>query len=104
MIMHMFDQYSYLCEDVVNCAHSASFCSNLILGDSGFNSITFNMDLPKIYEVYRALDGPSPFVIPEFGAVFSADYKLYPSPYRQLDSLGSFIDMTVTIDDLQTDR
>jgi hypothetical protein len=59
------------------------------------------MDFPKIYEVYRALSAPAPFLIPQFGAVFSIDYKLFPSQYRQVDSLGSIIDLAVNMDDIQ---
>ncbi|CAB9505197.1 Kringle domain [Seminavis robusta] len=77
--------------------------NNLIIGDAGTNSITYNMDFPKIYEIYRALSAPSPFEVPQYGAVFSIDYKLWPNQYRQVDSLGSIIDLAVNMDDLQSD-
>jgi hypothetical protein len=75
--------------------------NDLLIGDGGTNTITHNMDFPKIYEVYRAISAPAPFIIPKFGAVFTIDYKLFPSQYRQVDSLGSIIDLAVNMDDMQ---
>ncbi|CAB9505193.1 Kringle domain [Seminavis robusta] len=77
--------------------------NDLLIGDSGSNKIGYNMDLPKIYEIYRSLTAPEQFEVPEFGAVFSVDMKLYPDQYREVDSLGSFVDGAVNIDDLQVD-
>jgi hypothetical protein len=36
------------------------------------------------------------------GHVFTADYELYPSQYRQVDNLASTIDYLVNVDDVKT--
>lgn len=74
--------------------------NDLIIGDSGSNVIPFNMDTPNTYEMYRALpsaDTPG-YVIPEYGALFTIDYSLFPDQYRFSDSLASIVDLVVSLD------
>jgi Ca2+-binding RTX toxin-like protein len=79
--------------------------NDLLIGDAGTNLITQNMDMPRIYQIYRTLSAPdgSGYDVngTDFGAVFSADYELYPLQYRNVDYLSSIIDLVVNVDDLQ---
>jgi Ca2+-binding RTX toxin-like protein len=78
--------------------------NDLLIGDGGTNVIAQTMDMPRIYQVYRTLSFPddSEFVnATDFGAVFSADYELYPQQYRSVDYLSSLVDLVVNVDDLQ---
>ena len=79
--------------------------NDLLIGDAGTNVIAQNMDMPRIYQIYRTLsvpDGSGYYVnATDFGATFSADYELYPLQYRSVDYLASIIDLAVNVDDLQ---
>ena len=60
--------------------------NNLAIGDAGWNVMTTDADLPRIYQVYRALkdESRSDLVVDgasDFGVTFTADYNLYPSQY-----------------------
>eukprot|EP00957_Ditylum_brightwellii_P043624 3306882-Ditylum_brightwellii.AAC.1 len=65
------------------------------------------MDVPRIYEIYRAMDSPldSNYITAnsdkgtDFGVIFTADYEIWPSQYRKVDSFGSIIDQIITTDD-----
>jgi Ca2+-binding RTX toxin-like protein len=80
---------------------------DLLIGDAGFNLIIPTTDTPRIYQVYRSLHAPTGSAYdvadsPDFGVVFTADYELYPSQYRQVDNLASIIDHLVSVDDVKT--
>lgn len=81
---------------------------DVLIGDAGSNTIPSDMDMPRIYQVYRAMLAPpdSGYITTDatdFGVVFTADYELYPNQYRQVDSLSSIIDSMVTVDDTLED-
>jgi Ca2+-binding RTX toxin-like protein len=69
--------------------------SDLLIGDAGTNLIATNMDLPRIYQIYRCMEALSPYAhapgATDFGMAFTSDFELYPNPYRQIDSLTSII-------------
>ena len=79
--------------------------NDLLIGDAGTNVIAQNMDMPRIYQIYRTFyvpDGSGYDVhATDFGATFSADYELYPLQYRSVDYLSSITDLVVNVDDLQ---
>lgn len=82
--------------------------NNLVIGDSGWNSIPMNMDMPRIYQVYRALTDSSRSElivegVSDFGVLFSADYNLYPGQYEHTDILATIIDTVVNVDDVGND-
>lgn len=80
--------------------------NDLAIGDGGSNSIAANMDLPRIYQIYRSLRtnatiesewAPS---ADDFGFTFTSDFDLYPNPQRFVDSQSSFVDQILTYDDI----
>mmetsp|Transcript_18680 Transcript_18680/g.28384 ORF Transcript_18680/g.28384 Transcript_18680/m.28384 type:complete len:741 (-) Transcript_18680:1050-3272(-) len=84
---------------------------DLLVGDGGSNLITTNTDLPKVYPIYRLLYAPTDSVYDmpgvhtkpdDFGQLFTVDYELYPSQYRQVDALSSIIDLAPNVDEVQT--
>ena len=79
--------------------------NDLLVGDAGTNMIVQDMNLPRVYQVYRTLAAPedSGYVVDstDFGAVFTFDYELYPNQYRQVDSLSSIIDKVTNVDDIK---
>jgi hypothetical protein len=79
--------------------------NDLLIGDAGTNVIAQNMDMPRIYQIYRTLSVPDgsgyDVSASDFGATFSADYELYPLQYRSVDYLASIIDLVINVDDLQ---
>ena len=78
--------------------------NDLLIGDAGTNVIPQDMNLPRVYQVYRTMDTPedSDYVVAtDYGALFTYDFELYPNQYRQVDSLASIIDSVVTIDDVK---
>ena len=79
--------------------------NDLLVGDSGSNHIVQDMNLPRVYQVYRTMAAPqsSGYVVDssDFGAVFTFDYELYPNQYRQVDSLSSIIDKVTAVDEIE---
>jgi Ca2+-binding RTX toxin-like protein len=85
--------------------------NDLLIGDAGFNVNPENTDLPRIYQVYRALRdfSDSNYAVEgtsdkEYGVLFTADYELYPHQYREVDSLASIVDMVINADDILQGR
>jgi Ca2+-binding RTX toxin-like protein len=73
--------------------------NDVLIGDAGSNHIAFNMDLPRIYQLYRSMESPAPYApdAEDFGTAFLCDFELYPNPYRFMDSLMSIIGKHVCI-------
>jgi Ca2+-binding RTX toxin-like protein len=67
--------------------------NDVLIGDAGSNHIAFNMDLPRIFQLYRSMETPEPYDpdAEDFGTAFMSDFELYPNPYRFMDSLMSII-------------
>ena len=63
------------------------------------------MDIPHIYEMYRALPAGdnAGYAIPDLGSVFTIDYNIYPEQYRYTDSLASILDLVVNVDNVHPD-
>lgn len=82
--------------------------NDLAIGDAGTNTISTNMNFPRIYQIYRSFESPegsgyAPYSTNGFGFAFSSDFDLHSNPYRSLDAQGlSLIDLLVTIDDVSS--
>lgn len=79
--------------------------NDMAIGDAGSNKIATNLEFPRIYQMYRAMEtvgGYAPHAL-DLGFVFSADFELRPLPYRSLDSQASIVDEILTIDDASSD-
>ena len=81
--------------------------NNLAIGDAGTNKVTTNLDIPRIYQVYRSLSSPvNSGYAPDasvFGYTFMSDFDLFPQPFRYVDSQASLIDKLVTLDDASSE-
>jgi hypothetical protein len=80
---------------------------DILIGDAGSNLIATNTDTPRIYLVYRSLSASSDSAYdvsesPDFEALFTTDYELYPSQYRQVDNLASLIDVMANVVEVKT--
>ena len=77
--------------------------NDVAIGDAGTNTLTTNLDIPRIYQVYRSLTSPAGSGYDAnargFGFVFISDFDLLPHPFRYVDSQASLIDKLITFDD-----
>ena len=79
---------------------------DILIGDGGSttNAGIKSADMPQIYPVYRAMASPpqSGYITnaTDFGALFTADFELYPGQYREIDLLSSIIDKAVKMGDV----
>jgi len=83
--------------------------NDIAIGDGGRNTITPNMDFPRIYSMYRAMSSPTTeengYAISssDFGFVFTTDFDVYPNPHRFVDSQSSFVDKLIAYDDASSE-
>jgi len=78
--------------------------NDLAIGDAGWNTIPINTDMPRIYQIYRAMKDTSASNLvvsaSDFGVTFAAEFELFPEQYRPVDALSSIIDVAVNLDDI----
>lgn len=74
--------------------------NDIMIGDSGSNIVTYNMDIPRIFEICRALPNAAGdnggYDVPQFGATFMPNFAVRPQQYRSVDSLATFSDIVFT--------
>ena len=79
--------------------------NDLAIGDQGSNSISTNLDFPRMYQIFRSMESKKNYApgSTDLGFVFMSKYDLNPAPHRIVDSQASIIDELISIDDASDD-